>query len=155
MGLLAARQWKRSWMAEQPGTLALLRVLGRSLLIVFMAVQGGVVANPGAAMGIASAKTSMTFVQAFSRGILCNWLVCMAGTITGRVRLKGGVRLQGGANPILQCVLALLCLTTPRKGGGVGAMREASVAIVSCNSCSTEGFNDRKAMRHGDAVASR
>eukprot|EP00904_Undaria_pinnatifida_P007204 jgi/Undpi1/3613/HiC_scaffold_16.g06984.m1 len=49
-----------------------------SLLIVAMAVQGGVVANPGTAMGIASAKTSMTFVQAFTRGILCNWLVCMA-----------------------------------------------------------------------------
>ncbi|CAM9104145.1 unnamed protein product [Laminaria digitata] len=49
-----------------------------SLLIVFMAVQGGVVANAGTAMGIASAKTSMTFVQAFTRGILCNWLVCMA-----------------------------------------------------------------------------
>lgn len=30
-------------------------------------------------MGIAYAKTSLTFAQAFARGILCNWLVCMAG----------------------------------------------------------------------------
>ncbi|CAM9139835.1 unnamed protein product [Ectocarpus sp. 6 AP-2014] len=49
-----------------------------SLLLVFLAVQGGVVVNPGSAMGIATAKTSLTFVQAFARGILCNWLVCMA-----------------------------------------------------------------------------
>ncbi|CAM9348801.1 unnamed protein product [Hapterophycus canaliculatus] len=49
-----------------------------SLLLVFLAVQGGVVANPATAMGIASAKTSLTFAQAFARGILCNWLVCMA-----------------------------------------------------------------------------
>jgi len=55
---------------------------GRSLLLVFLAVQGGVVANPGTAMGIASAKTSLTFAQAFARGILCNWLVCMAGRVS-------------------------------------------------------------------------
>ena len=85
--------------------------LGRSLLIVFMAVQGGVVANPGTAIGIASAKTSLTFVQAFTRGILCNWLVCMAGTITGGAWLQGGVKLN------LQLVLAVLCPMTPRRGG--------------------------------------
>lgn len=55
------------------------RAFGRSLVIVFLAVQGGVVVNPGTAMGIASAKTSLTFMQAVTRGILCNWLVCMAG----------------------------------------------------------------------------
>lgn len=60
-------------------------LFGRSLLLVFLAVQGGVVSNPGTAMGIASAKTSLTFVQAFARGILCNWLVCMAGACGGRI----------------------------------------------------------------------
>lgn len=86
-----------------------------------MAVQGGVVANPGTAIGIASAKTSLTFVQAFTRGVLCNWLVCMAGTITG------GVRSQGGVIVNLQLVLVVLCSMTPRNGE-VRAMREAPPA---------------------------
>lgn len=46
---------------------------------MFLVVKGGVVANPGTAIGIASAKTSLTFTEAFARGIMCNWLVCMAG----------------------------------------------------------------------------
>lgn len=108
-------------MVEQLGAVAFFRVLGRSLLIVFMAVQGGVVANPGTAIGIASAKTSLTFVQAFTRGILCNWLVCMAGTISGRGTVQGGVNLN------LQLVLAVLCPLTPRKGGA-RVMREAPLA---------------------------
>lgn len=32
----------------------------------------------GAAVPVAAAKTSLAFVPAFVRGILCNWLVCMA-----------------------------------------------------------------------------
>lgn len=52
----------------------------RSLLLVYMVMATGVIANPATAMGIASAKTSLTFMQAFTRGVLCNWLVCMAGT---------------------------------------------------------------------------
>lgn len=47
--------------------------------MVFLVVQSGIVANPGTAMGIASAKASLTFSQAFIRGVMCNWLVCMAG----------------------------------------------------------------------------
>lgn len=52
----------------------------RSLLIVYLAITAGAVSNPATAMGIASTKTSLTFLQAFTRGVLCNWLVCMAGT---------------------------------------------------------------------------
>ena len=29
-------------------------------------------------VAVAGAKTSLTFTQAFVRGLLCNWLVCMA-----------------------------------------------------------------------------
>ena len=43
-----------------------------------MTHQAAVVANPATAIAIAGAKTSLTFGQAFFRGILCNWLVCMA-----------------------------------------------------------------------------
>ena len=32
----------------------------------------------GASVAVAGAKTSMAFKTAFTRGILCNWLVCMA-----------------------------------------------------------------------------
>lgn len=49
-----------------------------SLLIVYLAITAGAVSNPATAMGIASTKTSLTFLQAFTRGVLCNWLVCMA-----------------------------------------------------------------------------
>merc|ERR1711934_1248316 len=34
--------------------------------------------NGGASVAVAGAKTSLPFLQAFVRGILCNWLVCMA-----------------------------------------------------------------------------
>ncbi|CAM9515770.1 unnamed protein product [Discosporangium mesarthrocarpum] len=49
-----------------------------SLLLVTLVSQAGIIANPATVMGIASAKTSLTFAQAFTRGVLCNWLVCMA-----------------------------------------------------------------------------
>lgn len=52
----------------------------RSMLLVYLVMATGVIANPATAVGIASAKTSLTFLQAFTRGVLCNWLVCMAGT---------------------------------------------------------------------------
>ncbi|CAM9666135.1 unnamed protein product [Ascophyllum nodosum] len=62
----------KNWISSYLGNFA------GSLLMVFLALQGSVIANPGFAMGVASAKTSLTFVQAFTRGIMCNWLVCMA-----------------------------------------------------------------------------
>ncbi|CAM9090339.1 unnamed protein product [Chrysoparadoxa australica] len=49
-----------------------------ALFIAWMAVQGGIIANPASVVGIATSKTSLTFSQAFVRGVLCNWLVCMA-----------------------------------------------------------------------------
>ncbi|CAM9647771.1 unnamed protein product [Choristocarpus tenellus] len=62
----------RNWFFSYLGNFA------GSLLIVSLVMAAGVVANPGTAIGIASSKTSLTFLQAFTRGILCNWLVCMA-----------------------------------------------------------------------------
>lgn len=108
-----------------------------------MAVQGGVVANPGTAIGIASAKTSLTFVQAFTRGILCNWLVCMAGTITGRGTVQGVVNLN------LQLVLAVgIVPTDTEKGGGTGHARSTAcqfhVAHVQPRVSTVEGNVNRE-----------
>ena len=51
-----------------------------SLLLVALAFYGAVL--PGAAsaapIAIATKKVSLTFTQALCKGILCNWLVCMA-----------------------------------------------------------------------------
>ena len=49
-----------------------------ALLLAGIAVQSGIIAAPGSLIAIAGAKTALTFKQAFLRGILCNWLVCMA-----------------------------------------------------------------------------
>jgi len=54
-----------------------------SLLLVFLFYSSGIwKANGGAiglrAVNIANAKVSLSWSEAFYRGILCNWLVCMA-----------------------------------------------------------------------------
>jgi formate/nitrite transporter len=54
-----------------------------SLLLVFLFLYSGIwKANGGAiglrAINIANAKVSLSWSEAFFRGILCNWLVCMA-----------------------------------------------------------------------------
>lgn len=54
-----------------------------SLLIAWLVTQSGLLGTNGGAVGvsalnIANAKVNLTFMQAFSRGILCNWLVCIA-----------------------------------------------------------------------------
>jgi formate/nitrite transporter len=49
-----------------------------SLLMACLVHVGGTLALGPAAVNIAVAKTSLPFAQAVVRGILCNWLVCMA-----------------------------------------------------------------------------
>ncbi|CAJ1435775.1 unnamed protein product [Effrenium voratum] len=43
-----------------------------------LAILSGTMAHGGATVTLAVAKTSLPFETAFVRGILCNWLVCMA-----------------------------------------------------------------------------
>merc|ERR1712006_29037 len=43
-----------------------------------LVAAGGTLVNGGSSVAVSAAKTSLTFTQAFVRGILCNWLVCMA-----------------------------------------------------------------------------
>ena len=64
-------------------TIVFLGNLVGSLAVVFLLSQTGQWTASGAAVGvkalmIANAKVNLTFVQALSRGILCNILVCLA-----------------------------------------------------------------------------
>jgi len=63
----------KSWSASYAGNLV------GSLLFAYLVFMGGTLgAAGGASVPVAVAKTSLPFMQAFVRGILCNWLVCMA-----------------------------------------------------------------------------
>jgi len=49
-----------------------------SLALAAAVTAAGTLAGGGASVGVAVAKTSLSFKAAFFRGVLCNWLVCMA-----------------------------------------------------------------------------
>lgn len=49
-----------------------------SLILAYLAFKSGTLGNAPASVAIATAKCSLPFDVAFVRGILCNWLVCMA-----------------------------------------------------------------------------
>lgn len=49
-----------------------------SLLLAYLAFGSNSLGAGPAAAAMAVAKTSLTFKEAFIRGLLCNWLVCMA-----------------------------------------------------------------------------
>lgn len=49
-----------------------------SLILAYLAFKSGTLASGPAAAAIATAKCSLPWDVAFVRGVLCNWLVCMA-----------------------------------------------------------------------------
>jgi len=49
-----------------------------SVFFALLVAAGGTLVGGGASVAAATMKTSLPFKQAFVRGILCNWLVCMA-----------------------------------------------------------------------------
>jgi formate/nitrite transporter len=67
------KQLIKSWTVSYSGNL-----VGSILLAAMVATGGTLGPLGGASVGTAVAKTSMAFKTAFFRGILCNWLVCMA-----------------------------------------------------------------------------
>jgi len=80
-----------SLLDRQVGTVKLLRNWGivyfanlaGSLLLVALMYWSGLWKTNNAAVGIAAlkiadAKVNLSFLEAFARGILCNWLVCLA-----------------------------------------------------------------------------
>jgi len=63
----------KSWTSSYAGNF-----LG-SVVLAYLAFAGGVLGpSGGASVAVAAAKTSLSFKAAFVKGILCNWLVCMA-----------------------------------------------------------------------------
>lgn len=65
-------QLAKSWIVSYAGNLV------GSLLLVSLVASSGLLASAVAPLNMAVAKTSLTFTQAFVRGVLCNWLVCIA-----------------------------------------------------------------------------
>lgn len=67
------RNWTIVYFANLVGSLLLVLLMYYSDL---WKTDGGLVGAK--ALSIANAKVNLTFLQAFVRGILCNWLVCLA-----------------------------------------------------------------------------
>jgi formate/nitrite transporter len=70
-------KWLRNW------TIVFIANLAGSLLLVLLMYWSGLWKANGdlvgaKALSIANAKVNLTFLEAFARGILCNWLVCLA-----------------------------------------------------------------------------
>jgi len=49
-----------------------------SIILAYLAFASGTLGTDSAALKLAVVKTSLPFSQAFVRGLMCNWLVCMA-----------------------------------------------------------------------------
>ena len=59
----------------------------------------------GASVPVAVAKTSLSFKAAFVRGILCNWLVCMAVYLASMAKDVAGKMI-----PIWFCISAFIAI---------------------------------------------
>jgi len=71
-GKTTKKDLAKNWIASYAGNFV------GSLFLAYLAFKSGTLANAPASVAIATAKCSLPFDVAFVRGILCNWLVCMA-----------------------------------------------------------------------------
>jgi formate/nitrite transporter len=62
----------KNWVASYAGNFV------GSLFLAYLAFKSGTLGAAPASVAIATAKCSLPFATTFVRGILCNWLVCMA-----------------------------------------------------------------------------
>ena len=62
----------KSWIASYIGNFV------GSLFLAYLAYASGTLGALPGSVNIATMKASLSFQQAFVRGIMCNWLVCMA-----------------------------------------------------------------------------
>ncbi|CAM9315547.1 unnamed protein product [Pylaiella littoralis] len=83
-GLL--KNWSCSWVGNLVGSVLLAKVV----------VLAGINASPATAAAIAVSKVNTPFFQTFLKGIVCNWMVCMA------------VWLAAGSSSLTEKYLALL-----------------------------------------------
>jgi formate/nitrite transporter len=70
--------WVVVYAANFVGSVLLVYIIYYSSYWVDPAAATGISAMGIKALGIAKGKLSLTFTEAFLRGILCNWLVCLA-----------------------------------------------------------------------------
>jgi len=71
-GKTTKKNLAKNWIASYLGNFV------GSVLLAYLAFKSGTLAASPAAVNIATAKVSMAWDVAFVRGILANWLVCMA-----------------------------------------------------------------------------
>mmetsp|Transcript_24220 Transcript_24220/g.39360 ORF Transcript_24220/g.39360 Transcript_24220/m.39360 type:complete len:319 (+) Transcript_24220:67-1023(+) len=71
-GKTSVKDLIKNWTASYAGNFV------GSLILAYLAFKSGTLGAAPASVAIATAKCSMPFEVAFTRGILCNWLVCMA-----------------------------------------------------------------------------
>ena len=83
-GKIKRRDLAKSWIASYSGNF-----IG-SLLLAFLAYKSQALGNLPGAVNIATSKCAYPFDVAFVRGILCNWMVCMA------VYMAAGCRSMAG-----------------------------------------------------------
>ena len=86
---VTVRRLLRNW------TIVYFANLVGSVLLVFLMYWSGLWKTDGGLVGakalsIANAKVNLTFLQAFARGILCNWLVCLAVWMAVSARAVAG-----------------------------------------------------------------
>lgn len=71
-GKIEGKDLIKNWVASYAGNFV------GSLFLAYLAYKSGTLASGPASAAIATAKCSLPWDVAFVRGILCNWLVCMA-----------------------------------------------------------------------------
>lgn len=71
-GKVSLKDLTKNWIASYAGNLV------GSVLLAYLAYKSGTLGVSGTAVNMATAKISLPWDVAFVRGILCNWLVCMA-----------------------------------------------------------------------------
>jgi formate/nitrite transporter len=71
-GKTSGKNLMKSWIASYAGNFV------GSLLLAYLAFKSGTLGSLPGAVNMATAKCAAPFGVAFTRGILCNWLVCMA-----------------------------------------------------------------------------
>jgi len=98
-GTVSISSMLRNWFWVYLGNL-----LGSLLLVYLMYASGLWLYNDGlvgaAVIKIAAVKVNLTFLQAFTRGILCNWLVCLAVWMSYAAQDIGG-KIWGIFFPIM------------------------------------------------------
>ena len=89
----------KSWSASFAGNFV------GSVLLAVLVFYGNTLSGGGASIAVSAAKTSLTFTQAFVRGVLCNWLVTMAVYLASFAKDTAGKMV-----PIWFCISAFVAL---------------------------------------------